>query len=389
MAVLYGPANLEAKNVAPPGDHPAPVPRAAPNQEAERHEFQYLHPATTLRTDQPRGSFRYLFNIFCCPFETSRAELLWRACGLSLRMPICRQCGRHHGMQCLGSQRQSANRVLVLSITNPTPLERGAVGSSQPPPALSLVFSVGFLSLEPPPPTPDWQGSLSGTRLGASQLRAEAGSFHVSSRGKVVTAWKWGGMGLESPWPHPGPRSSQGWAVPPRTQKHPAGQGLSSTPTRRHSLAGQRARPTDSADMASNKEPWGKQGRGAGDPRPCQSPHTSLMPRPFSHAEATGQECAGAPGSQRTRETREARRGMAARWWGLSTPWECRLGLGARRGRQPGWRPQMGGENTGGLWLLRPGDTIPPSPHSGSAAGPSPALSPQAGPSWRAGSGGR
>lgn len=178
------------------------------------------------------------------------------------------------GAQCLGSQRPSADRVLVLSVTNPTPLERGGAGSSQPPPALSLVFSVGLLSLEPPPPSPDWQGvshrdSLGG---GASQLRVEAGSFHVSRWGKVVMAWKWEGMRLESPCGHtqdPDPHSHRS-AVPPRAQQQPAGQGLSSTPTGRHSLAGQRARPTDSAVRAGKKEPRGKQGWGGGTPGPAR-----------------------------------------------------------------------------------------------------------------------
>lgn len=301
-------------------------------------------------------------------------------------MPICRQCGRHHGMQCLGSQRQSANRVLVLSITNPTPLERGAAGSSQPPPALSLVFSVGLLFLEPPPPTPDWQGSLSGTRLGASQLRAEAGSFHVSRRGKVVTAWKWGEMGLESPWPHRGPRSSQGWAVLPEPRSILQVKACPPHPPEGTAWQGRGPGPrTQLTRLGTKSHEASKAGGGQGTP----SSATFLMPRPLSHAEATGHEWARAPGCQRTRETREARRGMAARWWELSIPWGCKLGLGVRRGRQPGWRPQMRGENTKGRWLLRPGDTVPPSPHSGLAAGPPPALSPQAGPSWRAGSGGR
>lgn len=72
-----------------------------------------------------KDSVIYSTSSAACPLETSRAKLLQRAFGRSLLSPICRHCGPQHGMQCLGSQRLSANRVLVLSITNPTPLEWG------------------------------------------------------------------------------------------------------------------------------------------------------------------------------------------------------------------------------------------------------------------------
>lgn len=101
-----------------------------------------------------------------------------------------------------------------------------------------------------------------------------------------------------------------GLTVPPRACQHPSDQSLSSTPSGRHRLTGQRAWPMDPAKTGKQRATRQARLREISwmeYPGPCPSPHTSLLPQCFSHAKDTCQECAGAPRSQRARETPQSR----------------------------------------------------------------------------------
>lgn len=99
-------------------------------------------------------------------------------------------------------------------------------------------------------------------------------------------------------WPHGGPDLHKCGLT--------SGQSLSSTPMGRHRLAGQRAWPMDPAKKGGNKEPQASKAEGSfldGGPQVLPNSHTSLLPQSFSHAKTTCQDCAGAVGSQKARET--------------------------------------------------------------------------------------
>lgn len=77
MASLWGPAHLEAKNVAPPGG--SYQARAPPGV-----SYRSPPPSSQLKNRRAWRRFPRLFKAFCCPCEAGWAELLWRACGVSL-----------------------------------------------------------------------------------------------------------------------------------------------------------------------------------------------------------------------------------------------------------------------------------------------------------------
>lgn len=71
-----GPKKPEAKNMAPRGDHPAPVPPGLQCRKARRYGLQVPHPPSNhIKNRTAWRKFPYLFKVRCCPFETSRAEL--------------------------------------------------------------------------------------------------------------------------------------------------------------------------------------------------------------------------------------------------------------------------------------------------------------------------
>lgn len=172
------------------------------------------------------------------------------------------------------------------------------------------------------------RGLLFGTNLGASQLRAELGSFHVSRRGKVVMAWKWEGMWPESPCGHtqdpdphrdglslPGPSSIlQVKARPLHPPEGTAWQGRGPGP---------RTQPIGRAGNRGAKQGWGQ-----GTP---VLPESSPQPGAPAFLPRRGHGLGMCWGFMKPEE--EWPRGG----WGFPLWSVCQARVQA--GRQPGWKP--------------------------------------------------
>lgn len=123
-------------------------------------------------------------------------------------------------------------------------------------------------------------------------------SSMLPGQDRVVRA-EVGGVGTREPfWPHGGPSlhtcgltSGQSRSATPWGGTGRQAEGLAHGP----SQEGREQRATDQARQRAVS--W------MGDPGSCPNPHTFLLPQSFSHAKATCQECAGAPGSQKAKET--------------------------------------------------------------------------------------
>lgn len=85
MVALWGPAHLEAKNVALPANHPAPC--ANRTTRSGNQGVQILG-SPTQQPPKEQNSLEevstFIQTLFLLPFEAGWIELLWRACGVSL-----------------------------------------------------------------------------------------------------------------------------------------------------------------------------------------------------------------------------------------------------------------------------------------------------------------
>lgn len=160
-------------------------------------------------------------------------------------------------MQRLGSQRQSADGVLVLSTINPCLWRREMWeqrASASPALGLHSQFPV------PGATTPLSSGWLSRTHPGASQW--SGGRQLLCCQNRAEWSWPGNGRGGDQK-AHLAARRTHiltDVGCPSQSLAALGGQGLSFTPAGRHRLAGQRAWPMNPAKKVGNKDPGGKQG---------------------------------------------------------------------------------------------------------------------------------